>query len=357
MQLTRYIKIFAFRHAFSVSLAVAIAFLGSHYYGFSHEYWMVLTAFLVSQTTRGTPVKQGVSIFITIMAAIIASSFLIMYVKNPHWLYATVSVVAVASSGLAFIKRPQSNKAFFTIILFSTVLLIATLSPVQSLEFMQNRMMDAALGGLIGIICTLYVFPVRLDVEFSEGIIPVLQSLHEYSQALTESLLDADSDLKNVVEKRINLENSLQAHRGIYPGWVYEVGFNRGLRSGFRFFLVNVERITEIYFSMDALISRKMDLSLLNSLYRDLENAMQKNQELITILTEYFHHNKITGSESDFTTDIKELEKALHRVVPDNIEALDVSPGYLLITAFVREMRDLRGLLLQLVMALPAAKH
>lgn len=355
MQLTRYIKLFAFRHAFSVSLAVAIAFLCSHYYSFSHEYWMVLAAFLVSQTTRGTPVKQGVSLFITMMMAILVSSFLITYISNPYWLYVIVSSVIVVSSSLTFIKRPLSNKTFYTIILFSMVLLIATLSPVKSSEFMQNRMIDAALGSFIGIICTLYILPVRLDVEFSEGIVPVLHCLNEYSLALNESLLDSDSN--DVVEKRIKLENILQAHGGIYPGWVYEVGFNRGLRSGYRFFLVNVERISEIYFSMDFLISRKIDSSLISNLYSDIENAMQKNQELISMLIEYFNHNKMTGSESDFTTDIKALEKALHRVVPDNIEALDVSPGYLMITAFVREMRDLRGLLLQLVMALPAAKH
>lgn len=346
------LKLFSVRHAITAGLSVFAAYIINHYYSFSHEYWMVLSAFLVSQTTRGTPVKQGVFIFITTLLAVIISAFLLDNLNHTNLLKIILSVLLIASGFLAFIKRPQPNKVYFLIILFSLIVFISALSPVKSAEFMLNRILDVMVGASVAIVFALIILPVKLAVEFSEGVIPVLNCLKEYSQVLLESLSGLEDKIKDTSAMRIKLENILVLQSAMYPEWVYEVGFNRGLRSGFRFFLVNIERIAEVYFSMDYLISRGIDATLVHDLFSLIESATQKNQELLSILLEYFKNHKISNTGSDFTSDIQELEKALHRVVPDNIEALEVSPSFLLITAYLRDMKDLRGLLLQLVMAL-----
>lgn len=353
MSINRY----TLHHALAIGLAVFSAFIVNHYFSFSHEIYMVISAFFVCQTTRGTPVKQAMIIFLIMVAALTASSLLLINIRNYQVIYVLLAVLFIASAYLSFIYRPQSNKLLFLTLLFSMVVLISTLSPIMSAEFMQNRLMDVVIGAFIGVACAFIVAPVNLERELSEGILPVLSCLSEYTQSLSETLLAPQNYKANTSLVREKVERALQGNLGVYPVWVYEAGFNRGLRYGFRFFLINVERVTEIYFSMDYLISRGMDGLIMQGLYANINNVMQKNQELLSILTEYFKYKKIEYTQSDFTSDMAELEKNLHQIVPDNLEALDISPQFLLVTAFIRDLKDLRGLLLQLVMALPATKH
>ena len=56
----------------------------------------------------------------------------------------------------------------------------------------------------------------------------------------------------------------------------------------------------------------------------------------------------------DYTSDIVELEKRLNNIVPANMELLDISADNLYLTAIVRDIKDLRGILLQLINSLPS---
>lgn len=354
MRYSYYIKDFSFRHAVSTGFAVLIAYVVEHYISFSSEYWMVLAALIVNQTTRGTPIRQGMLFLIAIIAAIFLAAILKMQVTVFPWVYFILAITFMMSGYLTFINRTLPNKTCFIAIVFSVVLLIATLdsSSLKVAVNTQNRMIDVVIGAFIGFLFTILVFPVRFAKEFSEGVIPILHSMNDYISALNEFLLSDLNSYQEILDKKIVIENILQNKQGIYPEWVYEVGFNPGLRSGLRFFLVNLERIIEALFSIDFLLSRNIEVLLLNKLSQPLVKTMIKNQELIIILLEYFKSNKIKGSISDFTSDIAELEHSLHRLIPSSLELLDISPQHLLITALVRDVRDMRGLLLQLVKAL-----
>lgn len=325
-------KLYSFRRSFSVGIAVFIAFMLGYIYSFSNEFWIVLSAFLVSQTTRGTPFRQGMIIFLVMVIALMASS-LVLLLKSYNAIYILISILFMGSSYFAFLERPQSSKTWLMIILFGVTLLLATFSPGSEMSLLQDRIFDIAMGAFIGLLCRFVVFPVKWDVEFSEGILPTLTALSEFSRDFS-------------AEKRQQVEDALQ---NMYPSWIYETGFNRGLRSGFRFFLVNVERVAEILFSMDSLHARGLDEKLLQPLQEDIDIVMQKNQELLMLLIEYFNEGKLSQTNSDFSSDLVDLENAVHRVIPDNMEALIVSEKYLLMTAYIRDVRDLRGLLLSLM--------
>lgn len=311
-------------------------------YTFSSEYWMVLSAFLVSQTTCGTPLRQGMIIFLNMAAAIIVSSLLVMSVNHAGILYFLCAIIFMTYSYWVFMNRPQSSKMYFISLLFAISFLIASFSPNASFDMMSGRIFDAGIGAFIGLSCGTLIFSVKWDAEFSSGILPILTAMHEYAGAIVDD--------RNIAEKRQRVENALLT---MYPSWIYETGFNRGLRSGFRFFLIHVERVSEVLFSMDDIRARGLDRQLMRTLQTSIENVMDRNQELLSILSAYFMQGKITPTRSDFTSDIAELEKAVHRAMPDNISILSASPMFLLVTAFVRDIKDLRGLLLQLVAALP----
>jgi|GEM_PF-1322617 hypothetical protein len=354
MLIRNYFKSFYLRQALSVGLTVFVSVIVNSQYSYSGEYWVVLSAFMVSQTTRGTPVRQGMIFFLIMIAAIIVSAFLMTSVEQNQAVYLLLAILFVISSYLAFLDRPQANKTFFLMVYFSIIMLIATLSPIHSGQYMQNRVFDALIGAVIGIMGGMIIFPARINEEFTKGIIPILNALNSYSQVMKDSIQGVGRLDEGIIRKKLEVENTLQTQHGMYPEWVYETGFNRGVRAGLRFFLVNLERITEVLFSMEYILYQDADPLIFQALSDEIANVMSKNQELLGMLIDYFQYNRLTDAKSDFTSDIAELEKSMQRIMPTSLELLEISPARTLITAFVRDLRDLRGLILQLVMALQA---
>lgn len=342
-----------FRHAVSVGCAVFLAALVNDYYSFSHECWTLLAAFLVSQTTRGTPLRQGQYYFMIIMIAILFSSLVFMWIQKPVATYAVTGIIFILGSFTAFLNRPLLNKMYFLILLFPLVMLIANMMPIHTEQLLYMRLADVVIGGVIGIVCGQIIFPVRFDREFQQGLVPLLRAMLDYSKVLAENLQHGKCESRLEAAK-LRIENALQTTQGMYPEWVYEVGFNPGLRSGFRFFLVNLERVSDILFSLDYLVNSGLDVQSMQELSRSMEDVLHKNAELIMALIDYFDNKKITPSKSDFTSDIVALENTLHQKVPGSLELLDISPDYIKMTALVRDVKDLRELLLQLVLALPS---
>ena len=283
-------------HAVSVGAAVLTAVIVNHYAGFDRGGWMVLTTFLCCQTTRGTPLRQGLIIGLAIVLTVIV-------IKN------------------------QTS--------------------------ISDYLLSIGAGAAIGVVFNQLFFSIRLDKYFFQGVAPLLASLTQYSAILTQSLIgEASIDL--LAEKKLQIEKSMLFKYSRYPNWVYETGFNPGLRAGWRYFLIHLEQVTEIYFSLDLLAHRRMDVKQLSEF---ISMSMQKNEELLDMLARYVENQQNVKVASDFTSDMTALEDALRRIVPNQIELLDISPDYMALTALVRTLRDLRGILLQLVMTLPEPRH
>lgn len=336
-------------HAVSVGLAVLTAVIVNHYAGFDQGGWLVLTTFLCCQTTRGTPLRQGIIFGFTIVLAVMLVACL-SFMQLTILVYLVVAIVFVASAYFVFISRPLTKKEVFHFLLFAFVLAIATLAPIRNQTSISDYLLSIGTGAVIGIAFNQFFFSIRLDSSFFQGVMPLLKALKQYSVTLTNNLRgEADIDLLEA--QKLQIEKSMSIKYSLYPNWVYETGFNPGLRAGWRYFLIHLEQATELYFSLDFLAHRRTDLSLLSEF---ISVAMQKNEELLGILIQYVESQQNIKVESDFTSDMTALEDALRRVVPNQIELLDISPDYIALTSLVRDLRDLRGILLQLVMTLPA---
>jgi len=356
MKSRSWVTLFYRRHALSAGIAILIAVIFNAFVSFSDGGWMILSAFLVNQTTRGTPLRQGLIIFTTLIIAIFVASILIMTIKHTAIIEIILTITFILSGYFVFIYRPLSSKSFLFIMLFAWILLIATLFPASTLLLMRDRMVDVMIGAMIGIACSQWILPVRSESEFRQGMVPILKALIDYSHVLTHFFLQTESITKREVEeKKLAIENILQTSQDSYPEWVYEVGFNPGLRAGFRFFLVHIERIIELFFSLDYFVAEQMDVNFLQELAAVFTTAMQKNAELLHVLLDYFANNQLTESQSDLTSDMTALEATVRRIVPQNLELIEISPDYVALTAITRNVKDIREILLQLVIALPAA--
>lgn len=350
-KLLKFLKAYNFKHAFSVALAVAIAVMINHYFSFSKEYWTVLAAFIMGQTTLGTPLRQALIYFLVMVISIVIANFLLTIITQSIIVDVILAILFIFSSYITFVNRPLTNENFFLMMLFSITLLIAVLTP--TITFMQNKIVDVVMGSFIGILCSQFLFPISLSKEFSRGIVPILQALVEYAKGLTEefSLINDNRRQVSLNEEKVRLE--IVTQQGLYPEWAYELGFNPGLRSGFRFFLINLGRLTELLFSMKYLITCDMKLKI-KDLAAAIVNSMRNNNELLAVLVEYFANNQFKVMEADFTSDMIELENTLRKIIPGSLELLDISPDYVTLTALVRDIKDMRKILLELVAALPA---
>lgn len=343
------------QHAFVSAIAVFIAVLVNQKIAFSKEYWIILAAFFTSQTTVGTPLKQGFLFTAVMVVAILLGTTIIVVFSQAIIANSIVALIFILASYYARINRLQVNRSYFLLLIFAIVLILIALMPDNIHGTVRNRIIDIIIGSGIGIACAQIIFPVKIEQAFRQGVIPILENLSDYSNMLTKGFLD------NVVPKAELFEKKIRIYRRFlqnYPEWVYEIGFNPGLRSGLRFFLLKLEEVTDILFSMNYLSTiNNIDSDIMHELKHFILTAMNKNQELLGILIKYFSQEGVLDIRSDFVSDITNLENALHHVVPDNLELLNFSRSNIILTALVRDIKDMRIALLSLIQALPVGLH
>lgn len=140
------------------------------------------------------------------------------------------------------------------------------------------------------------VFPVSYFTKLGLGIMPLLQSMVDYSNAFRHEKLSPEMEWQ--------VQRALTARSEKYPEWVYKPGFNPGLRSGFRFFLIHLERVTELYFSFNYWITRPLDWTHYGDFRQDLVSVVHKNELLLQALIDFFSSNSLPQTDADFTSDM-----------------------------------------------------
>lgn len=318
----------AFRNSIKISFAVLLAFLANVYFSFSHECWLVFTAFCVTYESLNQPIRHALITMVIVLAGIFFASILQFY----SIALVFIGLLLFISSAVFILKHAWPMNVRAGIVLFAIVIAIAVWG-LPDATTLRDRISDGCIGGLIGLASSLLIFPFNPNIAFRQGIIPVLKKIHEYSR-----------DLATI--KKINLENALIFSP--YPEWVYETGFNPGLRAGFRFFLVHLEQTIDLYFAL-----RNHDITN-QQLPDEFARVFDNNSQLIAMLIDYFAMNQVVRTDLDFTSDLIAMENVAKDLMPSNIEILDLAPEYLQISAVVHTVKDIRKQLLQLLMSLPA---
>lgn len=344
------------KHALSVATSVLIAILIDQLTNVGFTFWIMIAAFVVAQAKQGATLRRSIINFSFVIITVLLLATLFIFFRKEIDLQLSLTIIILFLALLIIFLRAQQTQNIYHLVLFLLLVLITSLHPLFEVP-VHRQLIDASLGGFIGIICANIFFHSSTTTEFRHGLVPVISAITVYLQAITKCTLQDDADFLFLTKSRTQLEAKVLPTNNIeYPEWVYEVGFNPGLRAGYRYFLINLERVIEVLMAMEYQLRIGIDPLLRQPIRTAFNISMQHNEELLRILKAYFAENKITLPAADFIADIKELEKILKQVVPQNLELLDVTPGSTLLVAFIREVKDLRNLLLQLVMALPTEK-
>lgn len=318
----------AFKYALSMGLAMAIAVVVSAWFD-SRSGWVLLTVWFIAQMNREAPLRQGLIIVSLVLLAVLASAFLQQFLPWPPAIYIVIALLFLA----------VQMQAVWYLLLFFIAFSLADVNYAQNI-------IDVLAGAIIALLCRQIIFPLRLGAAFSQELLPVMKALHAYSDALVQRLFLADGHCDQQKQQLV------QALQWQYPEWVYTVGFNPGLRKGLRYFLLKLERLIEVYFSLQYLADTSINPDLLSELKETVTTAMRHNQSLIEVLIHYFEHRQIKDSDLAYTQDIAQMEEVLQRLLPAHIDLIDIAPDYILLTALARDVKDAREILLQLVMTL-----
>lgn len=346
-------KKYEWRHTLCNTFVIAIALIVGVLVHPEHAAWAAMGALLSVQTSRGTPARQGLSTLFLTVIAVFAGYGLSHYVIQLE-LYMTLMLgTALVCSIVFMLNRLTQDTGVLQWLLFAVVMMIAALWPAANEMFLADRVLFVVAGGIWGILSGLLVLPVKPYEEFCQGLAPILNALIRYSEALSV-YLQSDRSAGESLEKRLGkLEKILQSPRDEYPEWVFEAGFNRNFRSSFRFVLVQLDRVTDAFFSLDYYARQAMDAELLSEVAPHLSLVLDKNVELLKIIRAFFAGEYIRNDHENFTSDITDIYNSLQSVLPASIELLDVSPDYVNLAALARNVIDIRELLLQMVAGLP----
>lgn len=335
----------------SILLGITITLLANYFLVSQNPVIIILAVLITTEISLGTPIRQSIQSIFSMMIAIIIAAC-VNQLKQPVYLEGVFFIIYTISATFFIFKQSlnwhKQSLIFTLIFLFSIIIWLS-----NEIYFdLYTSLVAILLGGLIGTITHFLVFPARLYIKFSQGVVPLLQDLIAYEEALSDYFLTLKN--KNALMKvKFKIEKSLVLQQSLYPSWVYDAGFNPGLRAGFRYFLIQLERITELFFAMDYYLMRGLDATLLEKIKQELVVTLQNNNELMRILIAKLNGNKEVMMTADYVGDIKILTEKIAQLVPSHLELLDISPDYISLSAFIQNIKDVRQTLLQLAAALP----
>lgn len=192
----------------------------------------------------------------------------------------------------------------------------------------------------------------RDDVDFREGMIPLLHACSEYLVVIVDLFLRKNGSDVIAQEKKYVLEKMLQIEESGFPEWVYARGFNPTLREGHRHFLIRTEQITQILFAMHHVARKNVDSTLLNDFSEPIHCCVEQVKILISAFILRLELKETGEIASDLSKSVFVLEETFHKIMPLPFELLDLSQDYLSLAAFIYNFKDLQKMLLKLVEAL-----
>lgn len=286
-----FLKIHNVRHVITLLIALSVSVVANYYFGETPWFLVPLTTLYVMQTSIGNSFYQGMHKLILILLIIATCSLL-----------------------------------------------------VYSLPFFLHLAHDVTIGAAIGIIAKLIILPEKPATEFRAELLPAINTLNAYFSKIIDQLLQHDSHIVN----NAALENALLA----LPNWVYERGFNSALQTGYRFFLSNVEKTSDILMSMHHLARYQYDKELIAKIRPALLQYVDNVNLFFASVTTVLELKKLSEEPSNLSNEMAELQKQLFTIVPSSLELLDMRRDYVYLAAFIYNLKDLRKLLLKMGEAL-----
>lgn len=283
--------------------------------------------------------KNDVRYGVSVSVALILSLFV-----NYFWGQTTVFLLPLTA---VYVMQTAIGNAFYQgvqkCLLVIAIIAIASLS-LYSMTLFYQMTHDALIGGAIGIMTHLVVLPRKPDAQFREELLPVIILFNHYFSMTIDQLLQQDGEQLN----NIALENALLK----LPDWVYARGFNSALQVGYRFFLMQLEKMSDVLMSMNHLARYQYDKELIAKIRPTMLQYVEHVNQFFASVVTVLELKILSEDPSDLEKEMTELQNQLFMIVPASLELLDMRRDYVYLAAFIYDLKDLRKLLLKMGEAL-----
>ncbi len=287
------------------------------------------------ELTKNNKIRYMINLVVTMSLAFILNYY---FAETDVFLIPLTAIYVMQTAiGNAFYQGMQKLLLVFAIITAASL-------QIYSMSFFYMLAHDVLIGSAVGIMTNLVFPPQKPDKEFRESILPAIKTLNDYFSMIIDQLLQQDSShFDNTA-----LENVLLK----LPDWVYEPGFNNALQTGYRFFLMKVEQMSDVLMSMHHLARYQYDKELIAKIRPTLLHYVEHvNQFFISIVT-VLELKVLSEEPSDLEHEMTELQNHLFTIVPSSLELLDMRRDYVYLAAFIYDLKELRNLLLKMGEAL-----
>jgi uncharacterized membrane protein YccC len=338
------------RRALSMAIAVFVAVLIDRYYSVLQEFWVPLIAILVVYMTVQMNFRQSLQRVLVIVGTVFCASSLSGWMDQP--VLTDVIVVAIFAIGYGFHHTSLTKGHTVSIPLLIAVVVLMVLIPFPSSSTLFPRMHDVVLGGIVGVVAGLLIFPAQPDADFRKGVIPVLQAYNDYLLAIMELLFRLPKAELVAQQAKYRVELVLQVQQEFFPEWVYDAGFNPALQQGHRHFLIKIEQLGQVLFAMHQIARHAIDAKLLEEFRESIQHYVEQARGLMVLFVARLNLEKIDKPMTDFSEEIVTLEKTYRNVIQVPLELLDTSQDYIDLAALIFDLKNCQNILLRIAEAL-----
>jgi len=161
-----------------VAISAVLTFVAAQVLHLAIPLWAVLTAVILTQLSVGRSVKASTDYFIATIGAAVYAALVGTLVPQADEISLLAAIaIAVAPAALLAALNPRFSAAPFTVVL---VLLAPTITHAAPFASALERVMEVAVGGVIGLLVSILVFPARaqdLAIEAAAQILELMARL------------------------------------------------------------------------------------------------------------------------------------------------------------------------------------
>lgn len=305
-------------------------------FSFSKQGWMTITALAMMQFTRGVSIRQVLLrglVIVSVLCAVNFLEFLEVLFLIPMLFFVSVFIGVSAVFWLEVSFLPE-------FIIFIFCLLFA--------NFMVNEpvLYDQMLDVLIATGLILCIASINTWFTIKKTFIALVVRYFDYFLHLSKELRALSAGKQSAMFS-FNLGLRQDA------AWVFSLGFSPGLRAGFRYYLLEIERAEELFASI---MSRVSFLGVNQKLSASFIDVMLTNEKLLLILRAFFLNGALTHDQTDWVKDLVVFEALFEQQFPVTLQSIHFHHQDLARVAFVKDCKELRQVIFNLFMALPAAR-
>jgi hypothetical protein len=227
---------------------------------------------------------------------------------------------------------------------FLILLCVATLATfILSKTFVWYHMaFDMAVGAMIGILVNLTIFPAKITQEFRGQMITLLNSYEVFFEGIIALLIYKKTGAadKGKILLEINLKD--------LPTWVFDVGFDLKLQTGYQYFFIKTAHISEILFTLHHLAKELMLEDFIEDFQEPLALCQVKINKFIVALNTVLNLQTLTEPVMDFDEEIQLLEKIFKHNLAASLDELELNKKYLFFKEFIYTLKEFHDSLLKL---------